>query len=207
MNYLNFNEKELKAEIKEFSLLEVRNVCLQCSNCSLAEKRTNVVFSDGFASAPIMLIGEAPGAEEDETGIPFVGRAGRLLNQILEQCGISREKDLYVCNTVKCRPPENREPKPEEKSACEKYLEAQINIVRPKFIILCGATAAKNFLGDDIKISKIRGKKYMLFDKIPAMVIFHPSYLLRNQSEEFNSPRWLTRQDLKEIKNAVDKIK
>lgn len=207
MNYLSFNEKELTAELKEISLLEVRNVCLQCLNCSLCKTRNNVVFSDGSANAPVMLIGEAPGADEDASGIPFVGKAGKLLNQFLERCEISREKDLYVCNTVKCRPPENREPKPEEKNACEKYLEAQINIVRPKFIILCGATAAKNFLGENIKISQVRGKKYMLFGKIPAMVIFHPSYLLRNHSEEFNSPRWLTLQDLKEIRKFIDKIK
>ena len=121
MNYLNFNEKELSAELKELSLLEIRNVCSQCSNCSLGKGRTNIVFSDGYANAPVMLIGEAPGADEDASGIPFVGRAGKLLNSFLEECGISREKDLYVCNTIKCRPPENREPKPEEKNACEKY--------------------------------------------------------------------------------------
>ncbi|MBQ2644906.1 uracil-DNA glycosylase [bacterium] len=207
MKYLNFNETELTNELKETSLLEVRNVCLQCYNCPLGEKRTNIVFSDGQANAPIMLIGEAPGADEDETGIPFVGRAGKLLTQLLTESGISREKDLYICNTVKCRPPENREPKPEEKNACEKYLEAQINIVRPKLIVLCGATAAKNFLGENLKISEIRGNKYNLFGQIPATVIFHPSYLLRNHSEEVNSPRWLTRKDLKAIKDFIDNLK
>ena len=206
MNYLNFNENELTPTLKELSLLEVRNVCLQCYNCPLSEKRTNVVFSDGNASAPVMLIGEAPGADEDASGTPFVGRAGKLLNQLLEESGISREKDLYVCNTVKCRPPENRDPKPEEKEACFKYLEAQINIVRPKLIVLCGATAAKNFLGEDVKISQIRGNKYTLFGKIPATVIFHPSYLLRNHSEEVNSPRWLTKKDLSAIKKFINKI-
>ncbi len=207
MKYLNFNEKELAPAIKELSLLEVRNVCSQCNNCALSEKRSNVVFSDGFANAPVMLIGEAPGAEEDASGTPFVGRAGKLLNELLEECGISRENDLYICNTVKCRPPENREPKPEEKFACEKYLEAQINIVRPKLIVLCGATAAKNFLGENIKISQIRGNKYELFGKIPATVIFHPSYLLRNHSEEINSPRWLTKKDLKAIKKFIDETR
>lgn len=206
MNYLNFNEDELTPELRELSLLEVRNVCLGCYNCDLAKTRTNVVFSDGNASAPVMLIGEAPGADEDASGVPFVGRAGKLLNQLMEECGINRDTDLYVCNTVKCRPPENREPKQEEKMACKKYLEAQINIVRPKLIVLCGATAAKNFLGDDIKISQIRGNKYMILNQIPATAIFHPSYLLRNHSEEVNSPRWLTKKDLRAIKAYIDKI-
>jgi len=206
MNYLNFNDKELTPTLKELSLLEVRNVCMQCQNCELGSKRTNLVFSDGHANAPVMLIGEAPGADEDETGVPFVGRAGKLLNELMRECGISREKDLYICNTLKCRPPENRDPKPEEKNACENYLMAQINIVRPKLIVLCGATAAKFFLGDDIKISQIRGKKYMLFNSIPATVIFHPSYLLRNHSEEVNSPRWLTKKDLTAVKKFIDKL-
>lgn len=207
MEYLNFNEEELSAELKETALLEVRNVCSQCYNCPLGEKRTNIVFSDGYANAPVMLIGEAPGADEDESGIPFVGRAGKLLNQLLEECGISREKDLYICNTVKCRPPENREPKPEEKLSCEQYLEAQINIVRPKLIVMCGATAAKNFLGENLKISQIRGNQYTLFGKIPATVIFHPSYLLRNHSEEVNSPRWLTRKDLTAVRKFIENTK
>lgn len=207
MNYLNFNEKELTAELKEAALLEVRNVCSQCKNCGLHKTRTNTVFADGAGYAPVMLIGEAPGADEDVSGIPFVGRAGKLLSQLIEEAGISRDNDLYICNTVKCRPPENREPLPEEKEACAHYLEAQINIVRPKLIILCGATAASSFLGKGLKISQIRGNKYMLFDKIPATVIFHPSYLLRNHSEEINSPRWLTKKDLSAVKKFIDNLK
>ncbi len=203
LNYLNFNEKELSPEIKEMSLLEIRNVCSQCQNCGLYKKRTNIVFSDGFANAPIMLIGEAPGADEDATGTPFVGRAGKYLTELIEEAGLSRETDFYICNTIKCRPPENREPAIEEQEACSKYLEAQINIVRPKLIVLCGAVAAKEFLGKDIKITQVRGKKFEIAGKIPATVILHPSYLLRNHSEEVNSPRWLTKQDLKNIKNFI----
>ena len=205
MKYLNFNENQLDKDLKEKTIKEVRNVCEQCLSCELGKTRTNIVFSDGKASAPIMLIGEAPGAEEDASGIPFVGRAGRLLNELLKQCGISREEDVYVCNTVKCRPPENRVPTNEEKQTCEQYLMAQINIVRPKVIILCGATSAKSFLGDNLKISQIRGKWYKLFDKIDTMVIFHPSYLLRNHSIEENSPRWLTKNDLLAIKEVISK--
>ena len=201
--YLNFNEKELSFEIKEMSLLEVRNICNQCQNCALSKKRTNVVFSDGQSNAPIMLIGEAPGADEDASGIPFVGKAGKYLTELISEAGLSRQKDFYICNTVKCRPPENREPAIEEQEACSKYLEAQINIVRPKLIVLCGSVAAKEFLGKDIKITQIRGKKFTVAGKIPATVILHPSYLLRNHSEEPNSPRWLTRQDLKSIKKFI----
>lgn len=207
MRYLDFDEKELTPDLKELSLLEVRNVCAQCKNCNLHKTRTNTVFSDGAGYAPVMLIGEAPGADEDETGLPFVGRAGKLLTAMLKEVGISRENDLYICNTVKCRPPENREPLPAEKEACSHYLEAQINIVRPKLIILCGATAASSFLGKGLKISQIRGNKYMLFDKVPATVIFHPSYLLRNHSEEINSPRWLMKKDLSAIKKFIDTLK
>jgi len=200
---LNFNEKELSAEIKEMSLLEVRNVCTQCQNCKLYKKRSNVVFSDGIGNAPIMLIGEAPGADEDASGVPFVGRAGKYLTELIKEAGLSREKDFYICNTVKCRPPENREPAIDELEACSKYLESQINIVRPKLIVLCGSVAAKEFLGKDLKITQARGKKYMIAGKIPATVILHPSYLLRNHSEEPNSPRWLTKHDLLSIKKFI----
>lgn len=203
LTYLNFNEKEFEFGTKEMSLLEIRNVCSQCQNCGLSRKRTNVVFSDGFAGAPVMLIGEAPGADEDASGIPFVGRAGKYLTELIKEAGLSREKDFYICNTVKCRPPENREPAIEEQEACSKYLEAQINIVRPKLIVLCGSVAAKEFLGKDLKITQARGKKFMIAGKIPATVILHPSYLLRNHSEEPNSPRWLTKQDLLNIKKFI----
>ena len=207
MKRYEFNEKELTPDVKELALLEVRNVCSQCKNCSLHKTRTTTVFSDGAGYAPVMLIGEAPGADEDALGVPFVGRAGKYLTQLLEEAGISRETDLYICNTVKCRPPENREPLPEEKEACSAYLEAQISIVQPKLIVLCGATAASSFLGKGLKISQIRGNKYMLFDKIPATVIFHPSYLLRNHSEEVNSPRWLTKKDIAAIKKFIASVK
>lgn len=205
MEVLKFNEKELTAEEKEAAVKEIKKVCVKCTSCNLSKDRTNVVFSDGKASAPIMLIGEAPGAEEDASGTPFVGRAGRLLNELLAECGLSRQEDMYICNTVKCRPPGNRVPTDEEKKTCEPFLNAQINIVRPKVIILCGATAAKSFLGDNLKISQIRGKWFTILNGIKTTVIFHPSYLLRNHSLEKNSPRWLTKQDLLAIKEAISK--
>jgi len=184
-------------------LEKLKSECCGCYKCELGKTRKNIVFSDGSANAKILLIGEAPGADEDATGIPFVGRAGKLLTKLIEECGMSRKDDFYICNTVKCRPPENRVPADEEKNACEKYLLEQIKIVSPKVIVLCGATSAKSFLGSKIKISQIRGQWYKLFDNIDATVIFHPSYLLRNHSEAEGSPRWLTKQDLLKIKDFI----
>ena len=190
---------------KQNKLDELKKECNNCQKCVLGSTRNNIVFSDGSAEAKILLIGEAPGADEDATGTPFVGRAGKLLTKLIEDCGFSRRDDFYICNTVKCRPPENRVPTNEEKALCEKYLLEQIKIVNPKVIVLCGATSAKSFLGDKIKISQIRGQWYKLFDGIDATVIFHPSYLLRNHSEEEGSPRWLTKQDLYKIKEVANR--
>ena len=190
---------------KQNQLDKLKQECNSCQKCILGSTRNNIVFSDGSAEAKILLIGEAPGADEDATGTPFVGRAGKLLTKLIEDCGFSRKDDFYICNTVKCRPPENRVPTNEEKALCEKFLLEQIKIVNPKVIVLCGATSAKSFLGDKIKISQIRGQWYKLFDGIDATVIFHPSYLLRNHSELEGSPRWLTKQDLYKIKEIANR--
>ncbi len=187
----------------------VRQKCESCKGCALAKTRNNVVFGDGNPStARIVLIGEAPGEMEDEMGMPFVGRAGQLLDEFLSEAGISRQNDLYIINTVKCRPPENRVPTDEEKSACRKFLEAQIDVIKPEAIILCGATALKSFIELDKKqtISKVRGKWMSVsVDGVEykAMTIFHPSYLLRNHSMEEGSPRRLMQQDLAEIKSSI----
>ena len=195
--------------MKKNCLEIVRGKCESCNACALASTRNNVVFGDGNAStAKIVLIGEAPGEMEDETGRPFVGRAGQLLNEFLAQAGISREDDVYIINTVKCRPPENRVPTDEEKSACRKFLEAQIDIIKPRAIVLCGATALKSFVTLDKKqtISKVRGQ-WMNINvdgvEYKSMTIFHPSYLLRNHSMEEGSPRRLMQQDLANIKNEI----
>ena len=188
---------------KEEELKNLKQECFECNKCELGKTRNNIVFSDGNADAKILLIGEAPGADEDATGTPFVGRAGKLLSKLIEDCGLSRKNDFYICNTVKCRPPENRVPTDQEKKLCENYLLSQIKIVNPKVIVLCGATSAKSFLGDKLKISQIRGQWFKVFDKYDATVIFHPSYLLRNHSEAEGSPRWLTKQDLSEIKEFI----
>ena len=193
-------------EEKEKALIELKRVCSQCKACELHKTRTTTVFSDGNVNAKIMLIGEAPGADEDATGTPFVGRAGQLLNTFLAEAGLDRNKDIYVCNTIKCRPPQNRVPTNLEKAACQSYLAGQISIIKPKIILLCGATAANSFIDEDFKISQIRGKWLNLFDDIEVMAIFHPSYLLRNHSLEQGSPRWLMKKDLENIKNKLKEL-
>lgn len=176
-----------------------------CKACELHKTRHNVVFSDGNPeTATIILIGEAPGENEDLQGKPFVGRAGKLLNEFLAKAGISRENDLYIINTVKCRPPKNRVPTDAEKEACREVMLSQIEIVNPKLILLCGATASKSFINDKkMTITKIRGEIFEIdirSKKYKAMPIFHPSYLLRNHSLEPNSPRDLMLKDLRAAK-------
>lgn len=194
--------------MKKECLNIVESKCRACKACALAKTRHNVVFADGNPeTASIVLIGEAPGEMEDMEGRPFVGRAGQLLDEFLSEAGISREDDLYIINTVKCRPPENRIPTEEEKSACEKFLHAQIDIMNPKAIIFCGATALKSFWADQKgQISKIRGNWFTVNinnKEYRAMAIFHPSYLLRNHSMQEGSPRRLMQQDLREIRNSI----
>ena len=193
---------------KKEELEKLKQECQGCMNCELGETRNNIVFSDGNPeTAKAILIGEAPGENEDKTGTPFVGRAGKLLNEFLEKTGIIREKDLYIINTVKCRPPKNRVPSDVEKAACEKYLLKQIEIINPKVMIFCGATALKSFYDKKIQISKIRGEVLELEiggQKRKCIPIFHPSYLLRYHSLEEGSPRNLMLKDLNKIKNLID---
>ena len=183
---------------------ELRAECLKCTACALAEKRKQVVFGVGPAPCDLMLIGEAPGADEDAQGIPFVGRAGQLLTKMLASVDINRDTDAYIANICKCRPPDNRNPEPEEANACMHWLKDQIRLVRPKIMVLVGAVAMKNMLGEEMPgITKSRGK-WVTCEGIDTMIIFHPSYLLRNASSEAGSPKWLTWQDLKAVKSALE---
>ncbi len=189
-------------------LQEIREKVLTCEKCSLCKTRTNVVFSDGTPNPKLMLIGEAPGFYEDQQGKPFVGKAGQLLDRIFASVGFSRE-NIYICNTLKCRPPDNRNPLPDEKDACWEYLKAQIDIIQPKIILLCGNVAVQSILPNIGGITKIRGKWYQGGDIVHGaklMPIFHPSYLLRNDSREKGSPKWLMWQDIQEIKREYDKL-
>lgn len=193
--------------MKNEELNKLMGKCNDCMRCELGKTRTNIVFSDGNAeSAKAILIGEAPGENEDKTGTPFVGRAGKLLNEFLEKSGISRKDDLYIINTVKCRPPHNRVPSDQEKAECSEYLLKQIEIVNPNVLIFCGATALKSFYPKKTPISKIRGEilELEIGGKLRKCVpIFHPSYLLRYHSLEEGSPRDLMLKDLKKIKSML----
>ena len=187
----------------------IKKKCLSCHRCILGNTRNNIVFSDGMPNPKLMLIGEAPGFYEDMQGKPFVGKAGQLLDKIFASVGLSREKDVYICNTIKCRPPENRNPMPEEKDACWEYLKAQIDIIKPKIILLCGNVAVQSILGNVGGITKIRGKWFSggeIVHGAKLMPIFHPSYLLRNDSREKGGPKWLMWQDIQEIKRVYDSI-
>ena len=190
-------------------LEEVYQKCLKCHKCGLGKTRNNIVFSDGIPNSKLMLIGEAPGFYEDKEGKPFVGKAGKLLDKIFESVGLTRKRDVYICNTVKCRPPGNRNPEIVEKEACWEYLKSQIDIIKPKIILLCGNVAVQSILGNIGGITKIRGKWFKGGENVygaKLMPIFHPSYLLRNDSREKGSPKWLMWQDIQEIKREFDKL-
>ena len=187
-------------------LENIKNKCLNCQKCSLGKTRTNIVFSSGIPNNKLVLVGEAPGYWEDQKGEPFVGKAGQLLDKIFACVGLSREKDVYICNTIKCRPPENRNPLPEEKDACREYLDAQLEILKPKIILICGGVALNSLLPEKGGITKVRGKWFDGPHNSKMMPIFHPSYLLRNDSREKGSPKWLMWQDIKEIKRAYDEL-
>lgn len=190
----------------EEDLQDLKDMCQYCDKCSLSKTRTNIVFSGGIPNHKMMLIGEAPGYYEDQKGEPFVGKAGQLLDKIFASVGLSRQKDVYICNTLKCRPPENRDPLPEEKEACYPYLEAQIEILKPKIILICGKVALATMLNTGTGITKVRGKWFDGPFGSKMMPIFHPSYLLRNDSHEKGSPKWLMWQDIQEIKRAYDNL-
>jgi DNA polymerase len=181
------------------SIDELTQHCQRCQRCGLGKTRTHAVVGRGNLQAKIMIIGEAPGQTEDETGLPFVGKSGQLLDKILASVNLSTEQDIYIANINKCRPPDNRVPTNEEMLACRPYLLEQIRLVDPKIILLTGATSVKGLIGEKRPISKIRGQ-WLEWEGYLCMPIFHPSYLLRNQSREKGSPKWLMWQDIQLIK-------
>jgi uracil-DNA glycosylase len=157
-------------------LAEQVKVCVRCRE--LAGTRTQTVFGVGNPEAKILFVGEAPGADEDKQGEPFVGRAGQLLNDIIKACRMKRE-DIYICNVLRCRPPGNRLPSPEEAANCREYLDGQIAVVNPDYIVCWGSTAAKNLLSSDAPIGKMRGT-FFSYGRAKVLCTYHPSYLLRN---------------------------
>lgn len=170
------NSAELSAVAAEVS---------KCTKCSLHKTRTNTVPGQGSSSPEIMFVGEAPGADEDEQGLAFVGRAGKLLTKMIEAMGFSRD-EVFIGNILKCRPPDNRPPMPDEMAMCKPYLLRQIKLLKPKVIIALGATAVKGLLEDETAISKLRGK-WSEFGGVPLMPTYHPAYLLRSPSAKHDA--------------------
>jgi len=162
---------------------ELRDKVLKCKLCSeLAKTRNKVVFGSGNLKAKLVFVGEAPGADEDEQGLPFVGRAGQLLTKIIEAMGMTRD-DVFICNVLKCRPPNNRPPAPEEVVRCRPYLKRQIELIRPKVIVALGNHAVKALLQNENGISLLRGT-FQKYEGTPVMCTYHPAYLLRSPGEK-----------------------
>ena len=187
------------------SLEDLEASCLQCQRCDLAKERKHVVVSRGHPSARLMVIGEAPGADEDAQGRPFVGRSGRLLDASLTEVGLDQEDDIYICNLIKCRPPGNRRPTPVELRACRPWLDRQILEVNPEVLLILGATASAALLECRTPISRLRGQ-WMQWKGRFVMPSFHPSYLLRNPSREPGKPRSLFIADLTQVKDALNGV-
>ncbi|MEN6376117.1 MAG: uracil-DNA glycosylase [Smithella sp.] len=173
-------QKDIKIKTKnnKQDLGGIRADMADCQLCSLGKTRKNLVFGDGNAHAKIVFVGEAPGADEDEQGLPFVGRAGQLLTKIIEAMGLTR-KEVYICNILKCRPPHNRNPLPEEIAVCEPFLKQQLRSISPQIICALGTFAAKTLLKTDAPISVLRGR-FHYYEGIKLMPTYHPAYLLRN---------------------------
>ena len=176
--------KQKSIEQAKTNLISLNNIVSVCENCDLHKTRTNTVFGEGNESAKILFIGEAPGRDEDKQGKPFVGRAGKLLTEIISSINLTRE-DIYIANTVKCRPPNNRNPEEKEVEACSDYLEQQIDLIRPKVIVLLGKIAANRVLKIDQPIGELRKKIFIIKPKnIPTIIFYHPAYILRSPKEK-----------------------
>jgi uracil-DNA glycosylase len=165
-------------KVTDDTLLKIREDIGDCTRCKLHKGRNKIVFGDGNPKARLVFIGEGPGAEEDKTGLPFVGRAGKLLTQMIEAMGLQRG-DVYIANVVKCRPPENRAPEPDEVATCSPFLLRQVDVIQPKVIVCLGAVAAKTLLQTTRGISQFRGE-WLDWRGYKLMATYHPAYLLRN---------------------------
>ena len=178
---------------------QIEEACVKCQKCKLWKTRTNVVIGEGNRKANVMFIGEGPGADEDREGIPFVGKAGQLMNMAFEGLGFQR-KQVYIANIVKCRPPGNRNPEEDEVIACLDYLRSQVLLIKPKIIVLLGSIALKSILGKEYGITASRGR-WIEKKQILYMPTFHPAALLRDESKKIDFWR-----DLKEVREKMEKI-
>jgi DNA polymerase len=193
-------------DLRKLSFEELEAQAKTCTRCRLKGSRTNVVFGEGPVPCDLMFIGEAPGEVEDQLARPFVGPAGKKLDEILAAVGIQRE-EVYITNTVKCRPPGNRLPQKDEMEACWPYLEAQIYHLKPKIIVTLGNAPTQLLLKTQEGITKLRGQFFPWRRDIEVFPMFHPSYLLRNPSKAPGSPKYLTWQDIKRVKARLDELR
>jgi len=180
------------------TLDEVRTDLGDCKRCKLCNGRKQIVFGSGNPKAELVFVGEGPGAEEDKQGVPFVGEAGKLLTKMIEAMKFSRDT-VYICNVVKCRPPNNRNPEPDEIQACEPFLKAQLAVIKPKVIVALGKFAAQTLLRDDTPITRMRGQ-WRSYEGIELMPTYHPAYLLRQPDEKKKA--WM---DLQEVMRKFGK--
>jgi uracil-DNA glycosylase family 4 len=189
-------------EIKQpqSSLESIREEIGDCQRCKLAPKRTNIVFGAGNPNAELVFVGEAPGADEDQQGLPFVGRAGQLLTKIIESIDLKRD-EVYICNVLKCRPPGNRNPEPDEVAACHPFLKKQLAAIRPKVVCCLGTFAAQTVLQNPSPISMLRGKFFDM-DGIRVIATFHPAYLLRSPDKKREV--W---EDMKQIRAELVRLR
>jgi DNA polymerase len=185
---------------KAAALEALRAEVLPCTKCALSERRTNTVFGAGDPDADVVFVGEAPGEEEDKQGEPFVGRSGQLLTKILEAIGYARD-EVFICNILKCRPPNNRDPQPAEVAACEPHLKAQLAILRPRVICCLGRVAAQTLLGTTASLGKLRAAVHF-YAGIPVMATYHPAALLRNPN--YKRDTW---DDVRKLRALVDALK
>ena len=176
-------DSDRAAQIARFDWTQLQNAVTGCTACALHATRKQTVFGVGAEQADWLFIGEGPGAEEDARGEPFVGQAGKLLDNMLAAIGLKRGHDVYIANIVKCRPPGNRQPEPVEVTQCEPYLARQIQLLQPKLVIALGRTAAANLLRNDASIGSLRGRLHSL-QGIPLIVTYHPAYLLRTLGDK-----------------------
>ncbi len=196
-NFDNKNNKLFDEELnKEWEILyrEIEN----CKKCKLWEGRTNVVVGSGNKKSKVVFVGEGPGADEDKQGVPFVGKAGQLLDKIFEVVGLKRD-EIYITNVVKCRPPNNRNPESDEIKMCAPYLKKQLELIKPQFLVALGSVATNFLFGKKMPITKVRGKWYKSKLGYWFFPTFHPSYLLRNPSRKIGSPKYLAWKDFEHI--------
>ena len=194
------DEKEsVVASDEGLTLDAFREEICTCTRCPLGATRNQFVFGSGDPNAGIMFVGEAPGADEDQSGLPFVGAAGQLLTKIIEAMGLSRE-EVYICNILKCRPPGNRDPQPEEIAQCEPYLKRQIDLVQPRVLCTLGRFAAQTLLRSDLTMGRLRQSEHR-YEGIPLVATYHPAALLRNP--QWKRPTW---EDIKKVRRLYDGV-